>query len=95
MKETRDEDVWIPIRNYSGEIVGWRERTDSDKLQRKRLKEEFLSPEPESDSEEESSPGTPPESPPPATVKPVKIVIQVQRRNWDFHVSRQQTQNWN
>ena len=59
------------IRNYDGDIVAWRERTDSDKMRRRQLRQEFLSP-PDSESEAES----PAQSPsPPAPKRPVKIVI--------------------
>ena len=70
VEESKDEDEFQPIRNYAGEIVGWRERTDSDKMRRRQLRDEFLPP-PDSDSDDESPPASP--SPPP---KPVKIVIQ-------------------
>ena len=51
--------------------MAWRERTDSDKMRRRQLRQEFLSP-PDSESEAES----PAQSPsPPAPKRPVKIVI--------------------
>lgn len=49
--------------------MGWRERTDSDKMRRRQLRQEFLSP-PDSESEAES-----PAQSPPAPKKPVRIVI--------------------
>ena len=63
-------DLNILVRNYDGDIVAWRERTDSDKMRRRQLRQEFLSP-PDSESEAES----PAQSPPPPK-KPVKIVIE-------------------
>ena len=51
--------------------MAWRERTDSDKMRRRQLRQEFLSP-PDSENEAES----PAQSPsPPAPKRPVKIVI--------------------
>ena len=32
----QDEDLFVPIKNFGGETIGWRERTESDKLRRKR-----------------------------------------------------------
>ena len=49
--------------------MGWRERTDSDKMRRRQLRQEFLSP-PDSESEAES-----PAQSPPAPKKPVRILI--------------------
>ena len=51
--------------------MGWRERTDSDKMRRRQLRQEFLSP-PDSESEAESRVQSPS---PPAPKRPVKIVI--------------------
>ena len=67
VEESRDEDVYQPIRNYDGEIVGWKERSDSDKMRRRKLRDEFLPPESESDDE------SPPRSP---TPPPPKIVLE-------------------
>ena len=39
VEESKDEDEFQPIRNYAGEIVGWRERTDTDKLRRRQLRQ--------------------------------------------------------
>ena len=60
VEESRDEDVYQPIRNYDGEIVGWRERTYSDKMRRRKLREEFLPPDSESEDESPRSPTPPP-----------------------------------
>ena len=32
---SQDEDLFVPVKNFSGETIGWRERTESDKLRRK------------------------------------------------------------
>ncbi|TRY67233.1 hypothetical protein TCAL_05363, partial [Tigriopus californicus] len=37
--EAKNEDEYRPVKNWEGEIVGWVERTESDKLRRKVLKE--------------------------------------------------------
>ena len=34
--DCQDEDLFVPIKNFGGETIGWRERTESDKLRRKR-----------------------------------------------------------
>jgi len=67
VEERKDEDLYQPIRNYAGEIVAWKERSESEKLRRRMLRREFA-PE-ESDTDEETS------YPAPAQKKPVKIVI--------------------
>ena len=66
VEESKDEDVYQPIRNYDGEIVGWRERTDSDKMKRRKLREEFLPP--DSESEDESPSPRSPTPPPPKII---------------------------
>ena len=40
--EEKDEDLYQPVKNYDGEIVGWKERSESDKLRRKRAREDFV-----------------------------------------------------
>ena len=47
--QERDEDLFQPIRNYSGEVVGWRERSDSEKLKRKAATMEIITEENEDD----------------------------------------------
>ena len=36
--EKKDPDIYKPVKNWEGETVGWVERTESDKLRRKQLK---------------------------------------------------------
>jgi len=50
--QEKDEDLFIPVKNFGGETIGWRERTESDKLRRKRAKEDFEGV-PDSEEEEE------------------------------------------
>ena len=74
VEETKDEELYQPIRNYYGEVVGWRERTESEKLRRREINAEFAmieSEEDEVEDDEEESPSPPP--PPPK--KPLKVVI--------------------
>ena len=40
--EERDEDLYQPVKNYEGETVGWKERSESDKIRRKRANEDFM-----------------------------------------------------
>eukprot|EP00095_Tigriopus_kingsejongensis_P011169 maker-scaffold259_size234575-snap-gene-1.17 protein:Tk11169 transcript:maker-scaffold259_size234575-snap-gene-1.17-mRNA-1 annotation:"annexin a13" len=35
----KDEAIFKPVQNWEGEVVGWVERTESDKLRRRKLKE--------------------------------------------------------
>ena len=72
-RSRQSSDLYVLVRNYDGDIVAWRERTDSDKMRRRQLRDEFLSPPPDSESEAES-PAQSPSPPPPK--KPVKIVIE-------------------
>ena len=39
--EEKDEEVYQSVRNYEGEVVGWRERTESDKMRRKIANKDF------------------------------------------------------
>ena len=36
VEQEKDEELFQPIKNFSGEVIGWKERTASDKLRRKR-----------------------------------------------------------
>ena len=79
VEDTKDEELYQPIRNYYGEVVGWRERTESEKLKRREINAEFAKMESDEDEggiEEQSdkSPSPPPTPPPPK--KPLKVVIQ-------------------
>ena len=80
VEETKDEELYQPIRNYYGEVVGWRERTESEKLKRREINAEFAMIESEEDEVEddqsEKSPSPTPTPPPPPPKKPLKVVIQ-------------------
>ena len=76
VEETKDEELYQPIRNYYGEIVGWRERTESEKLRRREISAEFAMMESEGEGEDHSDKSpSPPPTPPPPTKKPIKVVI--------------------
>ena len=76
-EETKDEELYQPIRNYYGEVVGWRERSESEKLRRREINAEFAMRQSEEEEEEDQSDKSPspPPSPPPPVKKPFKVVI--------------------
>ena len=82
VEDTKDEELYQPIRNYYGEVVGWRERTESEKLERREINAEFAMMESEEEQEEQEedqsdkSPSPTPTPPPPPPKKPLKVVIQ-------------------
>ena len=76
VEDTKDEELYQPIRNYYGEVVGWRERTESEKLKRREINAEFaMMEESEEESEQSDKSPSPPPTPPPPK-KPLKVVIQ-------------------
>ena len=77
VEETKDEELYQPIKNYYGEVVGWRERTESEKLRRREINAEFamLESDEEEEDQSEKSPSPTPTPPPPPPKKPVKVVI--------------------
>ena len=78
VEEKKDEELYQPIKNYYGEVVGWRERTDSEKLRRRQILSEFETDNEENDNEDDlsnKSPSPTPTPPPPPKKKPFKVVI--------------------
>ena len=77
VEESKDEDLYQPIRNYYGEVVGWRERSESEKLRRRELSSQFAPVETDEEEDDISnkSPSPTPSPPPPPPKKPFKLVI--------------------